>query len=270
MPNYVTNILTVKGPADEIKRFKELAFREEDGENGFDFEKIYPMPPSLRITSGGHDSEAIVAYLTNNCETEVSPFVKETAERCGCTNMFDKEYVMTSYERAKKMIQENGKDKKYSFSSNGDDTDQMTLYEAGKVYVNNILEYGCSTWYEWSIKNWGTKWNAMDAVVTDQCKTSITIEYLTAWSTADGVIIKLGQLFPALTFTCQYADEDFGSNTGEYEVHGETFIETVSFEGYCKESQEFAAKVLDYNLGADGDYVYDEEEGLYVWNDDCE
>ena len=36
--------------------------------------------------------------------------------------------------------------------------------------------------------------------------------------------------------------------------------ENDNFEKYCKESQEFAAKVLDYNLGADGDYIYDEEE----------
>ena len=165
MPNYVTNILTVNGPAEEIKRFKDLAFGEEDGEIVFDFEKIYPMPPTLHITSGGHDSEAIVAYLTNNCEIALSPIVKETAEHCGCTNMFDKEYVATSYERAKKMIQEEGRDKKYSFSSNGDDAYHMTLYDAGKVYVNNVLEYGHPTWYEWSIENWGTKWG---------CETFIT------------------------------------------------------------------------------------------------
>lgn len=110
----------------------------------------------------------------------------------------------------------------------------------------------------------------MDTDIWEENDEFIKFSYNTAWSTADGIIVKLGELFPALCFTCKYADEDFGSNTGEYKVHDKEFEQTVCFEEYCKESQEFAAEVLGYSLGSDGEYIYDEEKGVYVWNEDAE
>ena len=34
------------------------------------------------------------------------------------------------------------------------------LFDLGKRAFENIQNYGAPTWYEWSIDNWGTKWNA--------------------------------------------------------------------------------------------------------------
>ena len=34
------------------------------------------------------------------------------------------------------------------------------LLKTGETAVNNLVNYGAPTWYEWSLMNWGTKWNS--------------------------------------------------------------------------------------------------------------
>lgn len=272
MPNYVTNVLTVNGPEERIKAFKQLTIiKDEDNETVFDFNKICPMPESLNMVDGGNKDEAIIAYLTNNCEKELTDGIKATAEMCGCTNMFDENYTTTVYQRVKETFAKKGKDALYSFSASGSSDGgscEMTLFDAGKVYVNNVMLYGYPTWYDWRLNRWGTKWGAMNTCIDDEDDDYIRIIFDTAWSTPDLIIKQCGRLFPDLYFNCMFADEDFGSNTGEYEVNGDKFEQTVCFESYCKESQEFAAEILGFDLGPDGNYVYDEESGCYIWNED--
>ena len=52
-----------------------------------------------------------------------------------------------------------------------------SLEEVGKAYIDNILEYGDDTWYDWSCRHWGTKWNPSEARIFDD-----EIEFETAWS----------------------------------------------------------------------------------------
>ena len=43
-------------------------------------------------------------------------------------------------------------------------------------------KYGSLNWYDWSLENWGTKWNSVDAVVERISDTEIDYFFLTAWS----------------------------------------------------------------------------------------
>ena len=43
-------------------------------------------------------------------------------------------------------------------------------------------EYGADNWYDWSVKNWGTKWNAYDLEVYAMEDEKIAVCFLTAWS----------------------------------------------------------------------------------------
>ena len=83
------------------------------------------------------------------------------------------------------------------------------------------IKYGCSDWYSWKCQNWGTKWGAYDIFVSDEYNFSFD----TAWSTPFPSMVKLSELFPNVTISVRYADEDFGHNVGEYTLKGGELIE---------------------------------------------
>ena len=59
-------------------------------------------------------------------------------------------------------------------------------------------------WYDWCIENWGTKWEADVTGFEVQDYDTLEIEFLTAWSPPQGVVEKLREKFPELTFQCFY------------------------------------------------------------------
>ena len=66
----------------------------------------------------------------------------------------------------------------------------------GSVGEKEKKIYGDNNWYDWSIKNWGTKWNSVDAESLDD-----EIQFLTAWSPCNPVIAALAEQFPTMRFT---------------------------------------------------------------------
>lgn len=86
-----------------------------------------------------------------------------------------------------------------------------------------VAKYGADNWYDWSVKNWGTKWNT-DSVrkVSPQ-----VVEFDTAWATPEPLIKALSEKYHTTVSVC-YADEDLGSNCGEYEYKdGEKVLDEV-------------------------------------------
>jgi len=71
-----------------------------------------------------------------------------------------------------------------------------------------IAEYGSDNWYDWTCKNWGTKWGAYNISEDGWCGNTLYFE--TAWSPPDPVIRRLSEMFPEATFTLKYADEGGG------------------------------------------------------------
>ena len=79
-------------------------------------------------------------------------------------------------------------------------------------YDEFILKYGYADWYDWSIFNWGTKWNAYDVTEwsVNECSeytTSATIYYETAWSPATALRLNVSKDYPTLEFYHEFADE---------------------------------------------------------------
>lgn len=74
-----------------------------------------------------------------------------------------------------------------------------------------IEKYGADNWYDWSVQNWGTKWN------TDNCKkTGVnSVEFNTAWDTPEPVMRELSKKYHTRV-EVYYADEDLGNNCGHY------------------------------------------------------
>ena len=60
-------------------------------------------------------------------------------------------------------------------------------------------------WYHWCIENWGTKWEPdMLDVDGDQDSEMLEITFNTAWSPPEGVVEKMREKYPKLTFQCFY------------------------------------------------------------------
>jgi len=59
---------------------------------------------------------------------------------------------------------------------------------------------GMPSWYEWSVQNWGTKWNCSEASL--ESTNPVTIRFDTAWSPPVPVIVALGAMFPKVSLHC--------------------------------------------------------------------
>lgn len=113
----------------------------------------------------------------------------------------------------------------------------------GNLSSEDEEKYGKENcWYHWSIKNWGTKWNACDA---DNDGDGYII-FLTAWSAPIPIFKALSKKFPKITFNIRYADEDFGSNCGEITAKNGK-LSVYNPDDQTQEAFDLAAEILGYD-----------------------
>jgi hypothetical protein len=205
MPNHVTNKLTMSGDAECIEEVKVhvCGGLNERGEAIYiDFDKIIKMPEELDITAG------------TRAETTVSDLLRKTKE--------DPAHLRETLKQNFEVL----------FDLSEEEIDLT------KKYINNHINHGVIHWYDWRIKNWGTKWGAYSQQLDGN-----TIKFQTAWSTPQPVIKKLSELFPNVLFSVEYADEDIGTNCGGYSYqNGEL---TDNFIPNKDEAAEFACEILE-------------------------
>ena len=126
----------------------------------------------------------------------------------------------------------------------------------GNICLDEKGKYGKDNWYDWSIENWGTKWNALR-----QLREGNTISFETAWSPVLNVVRKLASIFPDVELEYEYSDENFGYNVGMYIFKGLEEEVYVPNEG-SKEAYELAIKINGYKPS---DLIYDESIDNYTY-----
>lgn len=64
-------------------------------------------------------------------------------------------------------------------------------------------------WYDWSVRHWGTKWDAYETgeLTIDVGRSKLQVQFLTAWSTPNAALITISEQFPELTFTVDSEQE---------------------------------------------------------------
>ena len=90
------------------------------------------------------------------------------------------------------------------------ETDDPEYQELLKKYEANKAKYGHTTWYDWCINNWSTKWSPRieEWTINDYPNGSeIYAYYETAWSPADGLICEVSKQFPTLLFVVSSDEE---------------------------------------------------------------
>ena len=70
-------------------------------------------------------------------------------------------------------------------------------------------------WYHWCIDNWGTKWDACDKSIDYEDSEILALTFNTAWSPPEGIVERLREKYPDLSFTCFY-DEPGMEAAGYY------------------------------------------------------
>ena len=59
-------------------------------------------------------------------------------------------------------------------------------------------------WYHWCVENWGTKWDVSELNIEYLDDEQLELTFSTAWSPPEGIIEKLREKYPDLSFSCFY------------------------------------------------------------------
>lgn len=86
----------------------------------------------------------------------------------------------------------------------GDEVEQKKLEQK---QADNIKKYGYPTWYEWSIANWGTKWDACEVELYGEDSDCLEYSFETAWSPPVAWLEETAKQYPELEFRMKYEEE---------------------------------------------------------------
>ena len=202
MPNWTTNGIACHKDALKL-------FVNEEGR--VDFELMRPMPASLHITCGGCQDEAVnAAHGASENELNVHYPYKSNPD-FGCTLPFD--------------------------VNNFDD-----LKALGRVYLDNERRYGYQDWYDWSIYNWGTKWNACETYVNEYDHIAI-VTFDTAWGAPSAEMFDEAFRKAGFKYIAESFDEDFWGVYGWKGGSGGLIYKTVH------EVSEWEDEPLEWDTG---------------------
>lgn len=239
------------GWLDKAGKFKRRSVPDVDGvPEGFeqkfeeewcrfpDFNKIIPMPAGLEANP--HSGIQIWIEI---CTGQVD------FKDAGDSQSFDGLMGSMKKVAAIRALTEGKSVKQFS-------DEEFELFIQG---VKNYRQYGFMSWYEWSIQNWGTKWNSSDCEKISEN----TFDFITAWSGVPNIIETMSKECPSVKIVYKYSDEDTGHNCGigEYQ-NGELYFRRL--EGGSKEAYDMAFELRpdrkeNYQLVGDK-YEYVETE----------
>lgn len=251
MPNWVRNRVIAENPA----KLKELLLNEK---GDVDFNKVIPMPQDLMINAGSNSyqmptAKVFVDYHKKQLEDQA--IIDKELDKLFDESLTQQEFlrkVLTTHIALQVISNVKGwnRDSK-DFNSN------VEQFVAGYY---NFQKYGYTDWYEWSRKEWGTKWNASN---TQDC--GDVIEFETAWcmpyKVFEALAVKLD-----MPVRVQYADEDLGSNCGLVDFVANPDTNEVDCFEILGESVELANDTWGYGSIT----VYDEETGDWIEDIDDE
>lgn len=142
------------------------------------------------------------------------------------------------------------------------------FFRDGNLGEEEKNKYGKNNWYDWSVENWGTKWNSCDATFVDIIEINDNFElnfyFQTAWNPPIPVIKALAEKFN-VKVTCVYNDENIGYDCGKIIFNEKGgVIEDIYYEkdGFNLIAEEYGWDYL-YDFGyvyKDGKWIYEEEE----------
>lgn len=115
-------------------------------------------------------------------------------------------------------------------------------------------------WYDWSISNWGTKWDMRDVYMSvHPSNTSISISYNTAWSPNCDFWTSFSELYPTTTTTHYYLEEGMC-------FIGETEYKNGFADDYCVEISTEMYKEAGAILDDEGNVDWDQSADFNLFD----
>lgn len=127
MPNYVRNIVKMKGIADLP------LYNERSGEKYFDFQKLIPMPAELEVEDGSRTEQRIIYFLTERCTIPVRDLDQRKS---------DLVRKLVSNDFAKMDWPEEVFNRTLNWMSDATDEERDNAYEGGRQYISNYETHG--------------------------------------------------------------------------------------------------------------------------------
>lgn len=69
------------------------------------------------------------------------------------------------------------------------------------------LKFEGLDWYDWNVREWGTKWDACESYVSRDDDLNASISFETAWSPPEPIFRAMVEQFPTLSFDIAYEEE---------------------------------------------------------------
>jgi hypothetical protein len=197
MPNYYTTQVTINGKCEDLMAFRNKHFvahlLERTDESGnpatfFDFNSVIPKPP---ILDGTESSTAVESGLI----------------------VLDRDDLLRLYSKPQEMLDWGWV--KEAGVTDVDGLKQLLLkrypecIEKAKKAIAAYEATGYASWYDWSIVNWGTKWNSSDLRIVKETERELVFWFETASTPPRPVLDKLVDMWPQLQF------EFIGHDEGE-------------------------------------------------------
>lgn len=178
MPNHVTNRITITGSRTARLAFKRAFLAEireprPDGSEAlhaeFDFGRIVPMPDLIRQTES---SSAVSMGLLLLGRVDVADAIflpgKSLAEEIA-------RHLALPQVRAAGVSD-------YAGLQSWIRAIDPACEEKARIAIAAQEQHGHSSWYSWSLANWGTKWNAYDFRLIAEDDDRLDLSFDTAWS----------------------------------------------------------------------------------------
>jgi hypothetical protein len=242
MPNDITNELTApKTVLDSLR----------SSESELDFETVVPMPEILKgsphsgITQWAEIAMGVINLKTLSASTPdpVAAFQRQ-------------DYGAASRRIAQLNAVRQMREGPYPKDWSDEDFEQLIQCMRG------LKQYGHTSWYEWSIAEWGTKWNAYEVNRVNDT----TIRFQTAWSAPLKWLARLAEKFPNERIAIRWADEDFGNNVGAITINEDGSVSGDKIENDSREAHQLAME-LKYG-GIVPEYMRAEPDGKYSYVED--
>ncbi len=260
MPNWVANYLTIDGKnADKVLQ-NYLIKDKESNEYKFDFNRILPMPEALDIISGSVTDNCIAVYLNSLSRQEVEEKIKLIYNNALFPQLIKGNRYLKSPTEIDKIVKDlAGAVGNWNESNEPIFKTKKDIVDYGKQAIDNIIKYGAMDWYDWSIKNWGTKWNACDTTYNE--KSPNEIWFNTAWNDVRKLIKEMSKKHPDNTFYYTYSEEQMGYYDGKATIKNGEILEDIQYADSSKEAYENSF----FMWGGEDEFRFNDKTGTYEY-----